>query len=122
MSALGSADVAENDLVILADSLPNSSFGFFLTSQVQGFTFPVPASQGALCLDGAIGRFVGPGQIKSAGTVGAFSLTLDLSAMPTPTGLVTVAAGETWNFQAWYRDANPNITSNLTDGVSVTFQ
>jgi hypothetical protein len=41
--------------------------------------------------------------------------------MPTPTGLVPVAPGETWHFQAWYRDANPGATSNLTDNHSVTF-
>ena len=41
---------------------------------------------------------------------------------PTPTGLVQVAAGETWNFQAWYRDANPGPTSNFTPSVSVLFE
>ncbi len=30
--------------------------------------------------------------------------------------------GESWNFQAWFRDKNPGNTSNFTDGVSVLFQ
>ena len=30
--------------------------------------------------------------------------------------------GQTWNFQAWYRDANPTVTSNFTDAVGITFQ
>ena len=62
--AIGSVTRSRNSLEITATSVPSSSFGFFLTSQSQGFTFPVPASQGALCLGGAIGRFVGPGEIQ----------------------------------------------------------
>ena len=120
--ALGSTTFSANNLSIAASSIPVNSFGFFLTSQNQGFTFPVPSTQGALCLGGAIGRFVGPGEIQFAGSTGALALALDLGSLPTPTGFVSAAPGETWYFQAWYRDANPNITSNLTDGVSVTFQ
>ena len=36
-------------------------------------------------------------------------------------GWGSAQAGETWNFQAWSRDLNPNPTSNLTDAVSVAF-
>jgi hypothetical protein len=122
MRALGSASIATNNLMVSATSLPANSFGFFLTSRDQGFTFPVPASQGALCLGGAIGRFVGPGEIQSAGSAGSFGLTLDLNALPSPTGFVAGATGESWSFQAWYRDANPAVTSNLTDGIAVTLQ
>ena len=46
---------------------------------------------------------------------------LDLANTPTPMGNVSVLAGQTWNFQAWYRDNNPGPTSNFTDAVSVTF-
>jgi hypothetical protein len=38
----------------------------------------------------------------------------------TPT--VGVAPGESWSFQAWYRDNNPTPTSNFTDASTVTFQ
>ena len=46
---------------------------------------------------------------------------LDALALPfdPPTA---VQAGETWNFQAWFRDANPDSTSNFTDGVAGTFE
>jgi hypothetical protein len=30
--------------------------------------------------------------------------------------------GETWSFQAWFRDVNPGVTSNFTDGVAVTLR
>jgi hypothetical protein len=122
MTILGSETVTLNDIRIGARSLPFGSFGFFLTSQTQGFVAQAGNSQGTLCLGGAVGRYVGPGQVLSSGMSGSFSLTLDLSLTPTPTGLVTVTAGETWSFQAWYRDANPALTSNFTDAVGVTFR
>jgi hypothetical protein len=54
--------------------------------------------------------------------VGEISLALDLSQQPTPTGLVQVQPGETWNFQAWFRDSvGGQVTSNFTDGLEVTF-
>jgi hypothetical protein len=69
-----------------------------------------------------VGRFVGPGQIQSSGTTGVIYLDLNLNAQPTPTGLVSVQPGETWNFQLWYRDAIAGqTTSNFTDAVGVSF-
>ena len=80
-------------------------------------------SQGNLCLGGAIGRYVGPGQIKSSGSAGAFSLALDMTMLPTPTGFVAVQPGDTWNFTAWHRDAVSGVaTSDFKDAVSVTLQ
>jgi hypothetical protein len=36
---------------------------------------------------------------------------------------VAVAAGETWNFQSWHRDAVGGVaTSNFTDAVQLDFQ
>ena len=61
------------------------------------------------------------GQVQNSGSTGSFSLTLDLTVMAQPQGLVAAQSGDTWNFQAWYRDANPGLTSNFTDAVSVTF-
>jgi hypothetical protein len=105
-----------------AGQLPLSSFGFFLTSLDRGFVVGPGGNQGNLCLGGAIGRYVGPGQIQNSGVSGAVSLALDVNAMPTPTGFVVARAGQSWHFTYWYRDANPNSTSNFTNGVSVTFQ
>ena len=123
MGATGSDFVSDNTVTLLASDLPGNSFGFFLTSQSQGFTSNPGGSQGNLCLSGAIGRYVGAGQIKNSGSAGEFDLGLDLTLTPTPTGLVSVNAGETWNYQAWYRDAvGGSATSNFTDGLSITFQ
>ena len=91
--------------------------------QTQGSVANPGGSEGILCLGGAIGRYVGPGQIVNSGATGEVSLALDLTQTPQPTGFVSVQPGETWNFQAWYRDAvGGTATSNFTDGLEVQFQ
>ncbi|MEZ6017989.1 MAG: hypothetical protein R3F49_22985 [Planctomycetota bacterium] len=122
IAALGSEVVALDQLTLVAYQLPNNSFGFFLASQAQANIAHPGGSQGVLCLGGSIGRYVGAGQIRNTGTAGTFALPLDLTATPTPQGLVAVAPGETWNYQAWHRDNVGGATSNFTDAVSVVFQ
>jgi hypothetical protein len=123
MSAVGSTSVAANDLRLIARRLPIGSAGFFLTSPSNGFVPLAGGAQGNLCIAGpSIGRYVGPGQVKNTGFSNTFSLVVDLTQHPTPMGTVAVAPGETWNFQAWYRDANPVPTSNFTDALQVMFQ
>jgi hypothetical protein len=119
--ASGSSIASANDLTLAAAGLPQEAFGFFLTSRDQGSIYPVGNSQGRLCLGGQIGRYVEPGQIKNSGATGSFSLALDLTAMAHPISPVAVIPGQTWYFQAWYRDANPMSTSNFTDGLGITF-
>jgi len=120
--AMGSRTVANQNFTLMVEDLPNNSFGFFLTSLASGFVQQPGGSQGNLCLGGAIGRFVAPGQIMNTGGNGAFSLVVDLNAIPTPTGLVVIQAGETWYYQAWHRDAvGGSATSNFTDGLEVDF-
>jgi hypothetical protein len=123
IAALGS-DVAAADMVTLvAYDLPFQAFGYFVTSRTQGTVQQPGGSQGVLCLGGAIGRYVGPGQVKNTQQSGVFALPLDLAVTPQPTGAVGIAAGETWNFQAWHRDAVGGVsTSNFSNAVTVTFQ
>jgi len=121
MSLTGSASVAVNMLTLGADQMPASVFGFFVVGPTQGFISSPGTSQGHLCLSGSIGRFVGPGQVLLSNPSGAFSLPINLSLVPTPSSFVQVVAGEVWNFQAWYRDSNPGVTSNFTDGRTLTF-
>jgi hypothetical protein len=123
LDALGSTLVAESDVLLSAADLPQNSFGVFLASRTQGVFPGYNGSQGTLCLGGAVGFFARPGEVQNAGAVGAFALALDLTSLPTPTGAVPVAPGETWHFQAWYRDrALLGATSNFTPGVSVRFE
>ena len=123
MFAQGSRFVADNNLTLRALDLPQNAFGFFLVSQTQGLSAMPGGSQGNLCLGGSIGRYVGPGQIQNSGTVGEIELAIDLTQTPQPTGLVSITAGQTWNFTAWFRDAvGATSTSNFADGLSIDFQ
>ena len=116
MGATGSDVLADNALVLTASDLPPNSFGYFLNSQTEGLSMP-PASQGTICLGGQIGRF--SASILNSGSTGTFSLEVDLTSIPgNPTASAIV--GDVWRFQAWFRDANPQVTSNLTDAIGLT--
>ena len=119
IEALGSEVVVANCLRLTALQLPTQQFGYFLNSQTQSFVPFAGGSQGNLCLGGAIGR--NNDQIQNSGITGEFAIQVDLTMLPTPGGMHSVIAGETWNFQAWFRDNSPGPTSNFTDGVSITF-
>ncbi|MCP3920819.1 MAG: hypothetical protein GY711_35275 [bacterium] len=116
--ATGSALVAQNDVVLVAYDMPVNQVGIFLVGQAQG-AFQPPGSQGTICLSGNIGRYQSP--ILHAGPDGRFELAIDLGALPVNPP-VAVMSGETWNFQAWFRDVNPAPTSNFTHGVAIGFQ
>ena len=122
VTLLGSELAFFNQFQVSARQLPANSFGYFVCSLAQGPpTTPPSGSQGAICVSGNIGRGVGGGVLNS-GSDGFFYGNVNLNAVPQPSGPVAVAPGETWHFQAWYRDANPTVTSNFTDAVAVTFQ
>ena len=123
IAAIGSLVVATNQFSLRANGLPQNQFGIFITSLTQGF-IPMPGnSMGNICLGGAIGRYNGPGQVQSSGGNGSIEIMADLTATPSPSGPVAVSAGETRNFQAWYRDLVGGApTSNFTDATTVVFQ
>lgn len=110
--ASGSNLAPENLLFLTAHRLPHQQFGYFVASQTQGFVQGPGGSQGNLCLSGQIVRFAK--QVGSSGEEGLISIQVDLTSPP-------VNAGETWNFQGWFRDQSPGPTSNFTEAVSVTF-
>ncbi len=111
--AEGSTAVSDNDLTLAATGMPPGEFGYFLTSRTQGFFMP-PGSDGFICLGGDIGRYNG-----NVGQGPSFSLQIDLTSMPVNPP-VPVQPGQTYGFQAWYRDVGN--TNNFTDAVSVTLQ
>ena len=118
ITACGSTEADGGYFMLRAADLPPDQFGYFLASATQGFVPNPGGSQGNLCLTGTIGRF--GKQIQNSGPVGAFTIQVDLTNIPTSPPH-TVLAGETWNFQAWFRDVNPGPTSNFTDGIAVSF-
>jgi len=122
MRATGSAVVADDDLALAASSLPVFSSVLFLTSPTQGLWVNPGGSVGNLCLGGSIGRGVG-GRIFQTNPTGNVSTYVDLQRMPTPILVnVPVLPGETYHFQAWYRDSVGGVAgSNFTDAITVQF-
>lgn len=118
--AIGSETVADNDLTLLSTDMTPNQFGYYLTSQTGAFVANPGGSSGNLCLGGTIARFVT--QVQNSGTSGSFSVPIDLTAIPM-TPVQPVSIGETWHFQAWYRDLVLGVpTSNFTDVIRITFQ
>ncbi len=118
--AVGSDDVAVNDLTLLARRLPPGEFGFFIASTGQDFVTNVAGGEGNLCVGPSLGRFLD--QIGTASPAGTLRLDVDLSSITTANGPVAGQPGDTWNFQAWHRDVNPSATSNLTQGLEITLR
>ena len=118
--AIGTDQVAVNDLTVLARRLPPGQFGFFVTSPGQDFVPNLAGGDGNLCVGPSLGRFLD--QIGTASPSGTLRLDLDLTAIATANGPVAGQPGDTWNFQAWHRDVNPSATSNLTEGLEITLR
>jgi FG-GAP repeat len=119
ISARGYGAAEAGDLTLRASQLPSGIFGMFLASRTQSFVAGPGGSQGDLCLGNPIARFAT--QVQGSGVDGVISIAVDTSSIPLAPP-VEVLPGETWNFQAWYRDSNPGPTSNFSGGWTVTFE
>jgi len=110
-SASGSVSVSANSLTLSASPVPAEPGVFFYgPSQIQ-----VPFGNGFRCVGGSVVRL----PITFA-TGGALTRPLDLTQLPA--GSVPIAAGSTWNFQAWFRDpAAGGWGFNLSDGLEIVF-
>ncbi|MGD2019019.1 MAG: hypothetical protein PVJ89_12935 [Planctomycetota bacterium] len=117
IQASGSQSIFDGNLTLDAANLPPLSLGYFIFSETQGFSTGLGGGQGNLCLGGGIFRL--SNFIQSSGFTGTVNFGVPFNGLPPG---ATINAGETWNFQYWFRDASGGVaTSNTTDGVSVTF-
>lgn len=117
IQASGSQSLFASSLTLDAANLPTLSLGYFIFSESQGFATGLGGGQGNLCLSGGIFRL--SNFIQSSGFTGQVNFPVPFNGLPPA---ATINAGETWNFQYWFRDASGGTaTSNTTDGVSVTF-
>lgn len=119
ISAVGSDVVGGNPLTLIADGLPQNQFGFFLVGPYPGLVANPGGSQGTICLGGGLGRF--NSQVMNSGAMGQISAIVDTNALPVNPA-TAILGGETWCFQAWYRDNNPGTVSNFSDAVIVGFR
>lgn len=120
LMARGSTLASDQDLVLEGALFPRNSFAFAIVSLDTGFVPQPGGSSGNLCLGGQIGRLVD--RATQAGIDGRIEIVVDVADIPQPLGGQAAQAGDTWWFQVWYRDANPQVTSNYTDALGVTFQ
>ncbi len=116
--AAGSTAVADQRLTLGFVGLPANALALPLVAGQPGFIPNLAGSQGDLCLGAPLGRLLP--LAGNAGPDGIFSVALPLTS-PLPGVGASVQPGDTWYFQAWYRDSNPGPTSNFTDARSVTF-
>lgn len=117
LTVFGSDQVADNDILLRATSLPLNTFGFFLMSALPDFVPNFAGSQGNLCLGAPQLRF--NDTILNSGTNGQVAYQVDLTNLP---GGTIVMPSETWYFQYWHRDSNPGLTSNTSSASAVLFQ
>ncbi len=116
--AIGSTVASMNDLVLGCSDMPPNEFGYFLNSRIQGCFSPM-GTPGKICLSNQIGRH--NMQILNSGPAGMFCTMINLTTFPNPGfpgGMGQVVAGDTWNFQCWYRDG---MTSNYSEGLQIIF-
>lgn len=119
LQAAGSSKASFNTVSFRCLGLPSNQSGYLLASMAQADIFMPGGSQGRLCLGAPTARFTADVQNTFGGSIMFFNP--DLSDVPlTPS--VAIQAGETWNFQVWYRDINPGQTSNFSLPVSIDFR
>ena len=121
LTVSGNTAVSAGDVHLAATQLPAHSTALFVAASAQG-NLALPGSNGVLCVSGSIGRFAGAGQVRTSDRFGFVDLPVDPMSLPNGPGFVAASAGETWYFQAWFRDDDPAPTSNLTTAVGVLFQ
>jgi plastocyanin len=116
MRGAGSVSVAADDLQLVIDQLPLNKTGLVLrgTSQVARIVF----YDGYLCTSGSLYRF----PPHNSGASGGFLQGPGIVAA-TQAGAAPILAGQTWNFQCYYRDSVSlcNHSINISNGYSVTF-
>ncbi|MEM8711070.1 MAG: hypothetical protein AAGG01_08965, partial [Planctomycetota bacterium] len=111
-----------DNVTLTVTHLPPGVTTMFIVGDAPGDTVLGGSSVGRLCVSGTLGRFRQPGQIQQADSSGRSMLDVQPSRLPGPTGVQTAVYGSSFYFQGWYRDqASGNATSNLTQGVEVTF-
>lgn len=109
----GCASLADNDLVLLASSLPAGATTLFALGDGTSVTPGVFGGAGTLCVSGTVGRYAAT--ISDAS--GQAMLTIDLLQLPSPTGSISAMVGDIGHVQALYRDGS---SSNSTNALSFT--
>ena len=119
IQALGSANLADDLLTLQVTGLPTNVFGMCIGGLSQASTPGWAGGQGRLCITPPLALLTS--EVQSSGSTGTFEIPLHGSALFIP-GWGNPGPGQTWYFQAWYRDQNAAHTTNLSDGYYLQFQ
>jgi hypothetical protein len=112
MASSGSTSITANNLVLQASGLPPNVTNLFFFGQNQTF---VAFGNGFRCVGAPFFRL----SAVQANAFGDTAFNLDLTSLPQG---VQVQAGESWNFENWYRDpAAGGANYNGSDGLNVIF-
>ncbi|MEL6906286.1 MAG: hypothetical protein AAFP22_12815, partial [Planctomycetota bacterium] len=123
LDAYGAPQAGGAPLRLVASSLPENTFGFFLGAAAQTAPVALSNSVGALCLGPSIGRYARPSEIGATGIAGSIELLVAPDDLRTSAATASASAGLTWSFQAWHRDSGGAFgASNLTSGLTVTYE
>lgn len=112
---IGNASIAANDLTLRCTLLPANVFGIFFYGDNQiSTTF----GDGLLCTNGNIKRL----GVQATDSMGVVERSLDLTAAPFDSGSGQAIAGQSKNFQFWFRDvAGGPAGFNTSNGLAVTW-
>lgn len=118
---MGSTEVSADDLELVVDQLTPNQFGVIYMG---GGQIAIPFGDGLRCVgSGGVGTFRYQAQNSGGGgaiTRGPGIVNLSCSSFAVA-GCIT--AGDTWNFQYWYRDPVGPCGNgfNLSNGLQVEF-
>lgn len=122
LRAFGEVQVASQSLALLADGLPAGRLALLAGATASSPPTPVPGAVGDLCLAGGIGRFLRVSRLIAADGSGAAEIPLDPTALAASQGYVPALAGDSWTFQAWFRDETPaGPAGHFTSAVTLQF-
>ncbi len=111
LNASGSTTPGVGVLQLSAAPLPPNRSGLVIMSRSE--STPTPFGHGYLCLSAPILRH----PIATTGT-GTMNVALDWTGAS-----ATIALGDTWSFQAWYRDpAAGGVATNTSEALRLWFQ
>ena len=113
MSWSGVPGVGVNNFSLVVTDAAAGQFGIFYYGAQQ---VSVPFGNGFRCVGGSVFRL----PVITTNSAGGATYALDLTAPPQPQG--QIEAGQTWNFQFWFRDPPAGGAGfDLSDGLQVGF-
>ena len=116
MLGSGSLSLGSNNLMLQASSVPAGVNGIFFYGPL---VHSAPLGGGVLCISaGSLGMFRLP--VVNSGILGTMQFQPNLLMPPQAAG--QIQAGQTWKFQAWFRDSAAGVGQfNLSDALALTF-